>query len=166
MPDHVATFQSLSWWTCAGFNAISSALFSISCLAISLFQLLLSLWVLSHDSATPWTVALQAPLSMWFSRQEYWNRLPFPSPGDLPDPGIEPTSLVSPPLAGRFFTTMPPGKPFFLPLLQALRLSRLLPTLLGFTPSETRIQYSQHLSVLITVVRTVDHSLLTLRWSN
>ena len=46
--------------------------------------------------ATPWTVALQAPLSMGFSRQEYWRGLPFPSPGDLPDPGMEPTSLMSP----------------------------------------------------------------------
>ena len=42
--------------------------------------------------ATPWTVAYQAPLSMGFSRQEYWSGLPFPSPGDLPDPGIEPRS--------------------------------------------------------------------------
>ena len=55
-----------------------------------------------------WTVAHQAPLSMEFPRQEYWNRLPFSSPGDLPDPGIE---LTSPALAGRFFTTEPPGKP-------------------------------------------------------
>ena len=49
---------------------------------------------LSHDPffATPWTVAHQAPLSMGFSRQEYWSWLPFPSPGDLPDPGIEPGS--------------------------------------------------------------------------
>ena len=44
--------------------------------------------------ATPWTVAYQAPLSMEFSRQEYWSGLPFPSPGDLPDPGIEPGSLA------------------------------------------------------------------------
>ena len=44
------------------------------------------------DSATLWTVALQAPLSMGFSRQEYWSGLPFPSPGDLPNPGIEPKS--------------------------------------------------------------------------
>ena len=42
--------------------------------------------------ASPWTVACQAPLSMGFSRQEYWSGLPFPSPGDLPDPGIEPKS--------------------------------------------------------------------------
>ena len=49
-------------------------------------------------------VAHQAPLSMGFCRQEYWSRLPFPSPGVLPDPGIEPASLVSPILPGRFFT--------------------------------------------------------------
>ena len=55
--------------------------------------------------ATPWTVAYQAPLSMGFSRQEYWSGLPFPSPGDLPDPGIEPMSLMSPALADRFFIT-------------------------------------------------------------
>ena len=54
---------------------------------------------------TPWTVAHQAPLSMGFSRQEYWSGLPFPSPGDLPDPGIEPTSFTPPTLAGGFFTT-------------------------------------------------------------
>ena len=53
---------------------------------------------------TPWTVAHQAPLSMKFSRQEYWCGLPFPSPGDLPNPGIAPTSLASLALAGRFFT--------------------------------------------------------------
>ena len=51
------------------------------------------------------TVAHQAPLSMGFSRQEYWSGLPCPSPGDLPDPGIEPVSLTSPALAGGFFTT-------------------------------------------------------------
>ena len=58
--------------------------------------------------ATPWTIARQAPLSMEFSRQEYWSTLPFPTPGDLPDPGIKPAALA---LAGRFFTTEPPGKP-------------------------------------------------------
>ena len=60
---------------------------------------------------TPWTVACQAPLSMGFSGQEYWNGLPFPSPGHLPNPGIEPASLMSPALAGGFFTTTAPGKP-------------------------------------------------------
>ena len=61
--------------------------------------------------ATLWTVVHQAPLSMGFLRQEYWSGLPFLSPGDLPDPGIKPTSLASPALAGRFFTTELPGKP-------------------------------------------------------
>ena len=54
---------------------------------------------------TPWTVAHQAPLSTEFSRQEYWSGLPFPTPEDLPKPGIKPVSLASPALAGRFFTT-------------------------------------------------------------
>ena len=54
---------------------------------------------------TPWTEARQAPLSIGFLKQEYWSELPFPSPGDLPDPGIEPTSLKSSALAGGFFTT-------------------------------------------------------------
>ena len=53
----------------------------------------------------PWTVACQAPLSMGFSRQEYWSGLPFPSPRGLPDLGMEPKSLTSPALAGWFFTT-------------------------------------------------------------
>ena len=57
-------------------------------------------------SVIPLTVASQAPLSMGLSRQEYWSGLLFPSPGDLPDAGIEPTSLKSPALAGRFFTTI------------------------------------------------------------
>ena len=61
--------------------------------------------------ATPWAVALQTPLSMEFSRQEYWSGLPFPAPGDLLHLGVEPTSLASPALAGGFFTTELPGKP-------------------------------------------------------
>ena len=56
---------------------------------------------------TPWTVAYQVPLSMEVSRQEYWSGLPFPTPGDLPDPGID---LATPALGGGFFTTVPPGK--------------------------------------------------------
>ena len=57
---------------------------------------------------TPWTVACQAPLSMGFPRQEYWSGLPFPSPGDLPNPGIKPTCLA---LARGFFIVEPSGKP-------------------------------------------------------
>jgi len=64
-------------------------------------------WVVSNSFATPWTVFRQAPLSMGFSRQEYWSRWSFPSPGNLLNPGIK---LVSPALAGGFFTTEPPGK--------------------------------------------------------
>ena len=60
---------------------------------------------------TPCTVAGQAPLSMEFSRQVYWRELPDPTVEDLPDPEIESMSLASPALAGRFFTTEPPGKP-------------------------------------------------------
>ena len=56
-------------------------------------------------SATLWTIAHQVPLSMRFSRQEHWSEVPFPSPGDLLHPGIEPTSPISPILAGGFFTT-------------------------------------------------------------
>ena len=58
---------------------------------------------------TPWTVAHQAPLSKRFPRQEYWSGLPFPSSGELPDPGTE---LTSPALASEFFTTQPPEKPW------------------------------------------------------
>ena len=58
-----------------------------------------------HLFVSPWTVAHQAPLSMGFSMQEYWSGLPCPPPGDLPDPGIKPASLMSPALAGGFFTT-------------------------------------------------------------
>ena len=80
------------------------------------FPLCLCCWgerhacVLSHFShvqlfATLWAITPQVPLTRGFSRQEYWSGLPFPSPGNLPDPGIKPTSLASPTSAGRFFTT-------------------------------------------------------------
>ena len=60
------------------------------------------------DSATPWTVAYHAPLSMGFSRQGYWSGLPLPTPEDLPDPGIEPGS---PALQANALPSEPPGKP-------------------------------------------------------
>ena len=66
---------------------------------------------MSDSLVTPWTIACQAPLSMGFPKQEYCSGLPFTSPGDLPDSGIESTS---PALAGRFSTTEPPGKPLFI----------------------------------------------------
>ena len=81
---------------------------------------------LSHVQlfAAPWTVACQAPLFMEFSRQEHWSMLPFPTPGDLPDLGLERASLASPALAGGFFTTSttweapPPPTPPHSTLLQ------------------------------------------------
>ena len=68
--------------------------------------------VLSHVQLfdTPWTAAHQAPLSMGYPMQEHWSGLPFPPPGDLPDPGIKLTSPVSPALAAGFFATAPPRK--------------------------------------------------------
>ena len=73
-------------------------LFAVVVSSLSCFQLFV----------TPWTVACQAPLSVGFYRPEYWSGLPFPPPGDLPNPGIEPWS---PALAGGFFTTELLGKP-------------------------------------------------------
>ena len=70
--------------------------------------------ILSNSFATPWTVACQPPLSMGFPRQEYWSRLPFPSPGDLSAPGIK---SACPALVGRLFTTEPPGRPMLCTLL-------------------------------------------------
>ena len=61
------------------------------------------------DSVTPWTVVYQAPLSIGFPRQEYWSELPFPSPGDLPNPGIK---TGSPGLQADSLPTEPPGKPW------------------------------------------------------
>ena len=86
------------------FRGICGRRFQSSCLSV--------LGVLIHFScvrlfATLRTVARQASLSMGFSRHEYWSGLPFPYPGDLPDPGIEPMSLSSPAVAGRFFTAGP-----------------------------------------------------------
>ena len=63
---------------------------------------------MSESFETPWTVAHPAPLSMEFPRQQYLSGLPYPPPGDLPNPGIEP---MYPALAGRFFTAEPSGKP-------------------------------------------------------
>ena len=72
---------------------------------------ILSCSVLSN-SMTPLTVAHQAPLSMGFPRQKYWSGLLFPPTEDLPSPGIKPISPAPPTLAGRFFTTETPGKPY------------------------------------------------------
>ena len=99
----------LQWLPFSDKSQISESDLSPSAIAIDLILLLLfSHWVLSNSFVTPWTVACQALLSMGLPRQEYWTGLPFPSPGYLPNPGIEP---ISPTLAGGFFTAEPPGKP-------------------------------------------------------
>ena len=77
-----------------------------------LVLLLFSRSVMSDSFVTPWTVARQATLSMGFPRQECWNGLPFPAPGHLPHPGMEPESPVSCALAAGFFITESPGKPY------------------------------------------------------
>ena len=93
----ISSFQDSTWDT-TGDASIFVKLMMHVCSAVS-------------DSETLWTVAHQDLPFMGFSRQEYWSGLPRPPPGDLPNPGIEPTSPVAPALAGRFFTTEPPGKP-------------------------------------------------------
>ena len=79
---------------------------------------------LSHVQlfVTSWIITHQAPLSVEFFRQEYWKELPFLTPGDLPNSGIEPTTFAFPVIAGRFFTTAPPGKPIREPLWQMKKL--------------------------------------------
>ena len=93
--------QSPAKWFSTGLELIwsSSCLFQVKVKVKSLSRVRLFV--------TPWTVAYQAPPSMGFSRQEYWSRLPFPSPGDLPDPGIEPWS---PAFQADTLTSEPPGK--------------------------------------------------------
>ena len=76
---------------------------------------------------TPWTIALQAP-SMRFSRQEYWSGLPFPSPGDLPDPGIEPRSPV---LQADALPSEPPGKPYTVTYRRASLVAQMVKNLQG-----------------------------------
>ena len=78
------------------------------CVCVCVCVHVLTASVMSNSYVTTWTVACQAPLSMEFSRQEYWSRLPFPSPGALPNPGIEPGS---PALQEDSLPYKPPGKP-------------------------------------------------------
>ena len=88
------------------FSDINYVIFSSN--IFTYFLLLFSSQVMSNSFATPWTVAYQAPLSMRFPRKGCWNGLLFPSPGDLPNPGLKPASYA---LASEFFTTEPSGKP-------------------------------------------------------
>ena len=104
------------------------------------------IWVLNHFShvwlyVIPWTIASQAPLSMGSSRQEYWSGQPFPSPGDPPDPGIEPMSLISPALASGFFTASATREAYlcvcvcihnWITLLSHLRLTHCKSTIIQF----------------------------------
>ena len=82
---------------------------SLTTLLMEIFMHACMLICFSHVLVfvTLWNVAHQAPLSMGFSRQEYWSGLPCLPPGDPPDPGIKPASLTSPALAGKFLTTSP-----------------------------------------------------------
>ena len=95
-------------------STVSFYLESFICLFSRITNMLFlhaQLLILYDLYVTPRTVACQALLSMEFSRQEYWSGLPFPSPGNIPGPGFEFTSLASPTLAGGSFTTVPLGKP-------------------------------------------------------
>ena len=96
--SHQGSPRGISFWMSLPFFAPLASLYN---------QILCTLSCFSNVQlfVTPQTVAHQAPLSMGFSRQEYWSGLPCPPPGDLPHPGIEPVSLTSPAVAGRFFTT-------------------------------------------------------------
>ena len=96
--DDVCHFEVESFEGSAGFSIFYPLL----------LLLFLSLSDVSDSSVTPWMVDCQAPLSMGFSRQEYWTGLPFPSPGNLPNPEIKPPS---PAIVGGFFTTEPQGNP-------------------------------------------------------
>ena len=91
-------------WQCPCQYTLERGKTTLECMHAQLFN---RVWLF----ATPQTIAHQAPLSVGFSWQEYWSELPFRSPGVLPDPGIEPMSPASPALAGRLFTSEPPGKP-------------------------------------------------------
>ena len=139
----MAGAETVSWdpkvkLTCQGIQSYKTqvtgpwyyepSLNSLDCFSLDLFYVRKKLfqfaWVLSCFShvrlfATLWPIAYQGPLSTGFSRQEYWNRLPCPPPGDLPHLGIEPKSLMSPALADGFFTTSFSWEPLiqFKPLL-------------------------------------------------
>ena len=82
-------------------------------------SLLFCVYMLTHVwlFVTPWPIAHKDPWAIKFSRQEHYSRLPFPLPGDFPDPGIKPVSPASHALAGGFFTMEPPGSPLFVPAI-------------------------------------------------
>ena len=105
-------------------------------------------------SVTPWTIAHQAPLSVGFSRQEYWSGLPFPSPEDLPSPGIEP---MSPALTGGFFTSAPPGKPFlWLVQFTIITLRLFISTRLKVIPFSSAWNRAKHIIDASTLINLND----------
>ena len=102
------TGVKIFWDTKHHWFFLPSTTLTLASLPCQFLLLLFSHEVVFHSLATPWTMVFQAPLSMGFSRQEYWSWLPFPSIGDLPHPRIEPRP---PALAGGFFTLSHPGSP-------------------------------------------------------
>ena len=114
---------------------------------------------------TPWPVAHQAPQSMGLYGQEYWSGLPFPTPVNFPDPGIEPESLDSPALRGAFLTTAPSGKQFFVKIKSACsdRTVGGIPVIYGAVPRSSTIDL--HPTIVATGV-TVLLSFPSYRWAN
>ena len=101
--------------------------------------------------AMPWTIARQAPLSMGFLKQEYWSGLPFPSPGNLSDPGIKPTSpalQVVSYISGRFFTAEPPGK-------TKKNLITFLQSPSSFSKTQSRLKCTPNLKFLTFQLRSI-----------
>ena len=132
--------------------------------------------LLSHFSrvqlfVTLWTVAHQAPLSMQFSRHEHWSGLPCPPPGDLPNPGMEPTSLMSPALGGGFFTTSAtweaPANKDWLPLAVLCSVAELCLTLckpMNCSPPDSSVHGIFQARILEWVAIPSSRDLLTQGW--
>ena len=122
-------------------------------MCICYYVWVLFVWMLRHGQlfVTPWTVVRKPPLSMEFSRQEYWSGLHFPPPVDLPDPGIEPWSLACPALAGGFFTTEPPGKRHLRQYMDFIYLKRLCKCYWVSWDGEIILDYSGGSSVIVVV---------------
>ena len=108
---HSTNTKSSHWMFVIYLSGVHSEESMVSCVCVCVCAHVQSIVL---TLATPWTAAHQAPLSMEFSRKEYWTGLPCPPPGDLSKPGIESASLTSPALAGWCFTSWAAGKPQFL----------------------------------------------------
>ena len=110
--------------------------------------------------ATLWTVTFQAPLSIGFSRQEYWSGLPCPPPGDLPHPGIEPVSLMSPALKGGFFTTSATWKSWAVELLITNLMLICIKVLLERTRTVYRRWWNRRVCAYLLLQELQNHSSL------